>query len=158
MLCRNTARRPGLTGGGEDEKRRATPAIEPVIGGAPQAEPFAGYVPAWQLGQGFDLRQPIQPQQFAPLAGGQVRGLLQRTATHQRQQSQGQKDRLQGVKSRRQSVKGARVAQEPFGQKSRQRAKPPSNWYIIGGDALQWGAGQQPAGGQSTRASGRLVP
>jgi hypothetical protein len=31
---------------GEDEKRRATQAIDPVNGGAPQAEPFAGHAPA----------------------------------------------------------------------------------------------------------------
>ena len=30
---------------------RMSEAIDPVIGGAPQAEPFAGYVPAWQLSE-----------------------------------------------------------------------------------------------------------
>src|SRR3974377_1214625 len=50
---------------------------------------------------GAPLRPPIQSEQFAPLAGGQIAALLQRTTTHQRQQSQGQKDRLQWVESRR---------------------------------------------------------
>jgi hypothetical protein len=36
---------------GEDENRCATQAIDRVIGGAPQAEPFAGYVPAWQISE-----------------------------------------------------------------------------------------------------------
>src|SRR6266446_7558965 len=36
---------------GENEKRRATQAVDPVIGGAPQTEPFARHVAAWQIGQ-----------------------------------------------------------------------------------------------------------
>jgi hypothetical protein len=50
MLCRTTAIRPGLTGWVKTKTERHQ-AIDPVIGGAPQAEPFAGYVPAWQLDQ-----------------------------------------------------------------------------------------------------------
>ena len=36
---------------GENEKRRATQAIDPVIGGAPQAEPFARHVAPRQIGE-----------------------------------------------------------------------------------------------------------
>src|ERR1700693_990903 len=36
---------------GEDEKRRTTQSVDPVIGGASQAEPFAGHVPAWQISE-----------------------------------------------------------------------------------------------------------
>src|SRR5437868_1415901 len=51
MCCRSTAMRPGFYRLGEDEKRRATQAVDPVIGGVPQTEPFARHVAAWQIGQ-----------------------------------------------------------------------------------------------------------
>jgi hypothetical protein len=97
--------------------------------------------------QSFDFRHPVQAQQFAPLPGGEVAALLQRTAAHQRQKCQGQKDRLHWVEPWSQPVKAARVAQKPFGQKSRQRAKHPTVRHIISGDKLQFRTGQKPAGG-----------
>src|SRR5271165_7334099 len=51
MLCRNTAIRPGLTGWVRTKNGAPPRPIDPVIGGAPQAEPFAGHVPAWQIGE-----------------------------------------------------------------------------------------------------------
>jgi hypothetical protein len=49
------------------------------------------------LPQGFDLRQPIQAQQFAPLPRRKVTALLQRTAAHQGQKSR-QRTKHPGVR------------------------------------------------------------
>src|SRR5215831_6501762 len=59
-----------VDGLGKDEKGRTVQSIDPVIGGAPQAEPFARHVPAWQLGETtvIDAHMPVSVKQSHALA------------------------------------------------------------------------------------------